>query len=144
VDPLIGRFEHSLDSKGRLVLPARLRPPFEAIGGYLTKGPEGCVDLWPHDRFLQKLAELEDQADDRRSRNMLRVFAATEHVTPDSQGRILVAPYLMDFAGLDPARVLVRGAIKTVQLWNPERWEQLEAQAEELLLNDQIDQQEAS
>jgi len=144
VDRFVGRYEHSLDTKGRLVLPARLRPAFEQSGGYLAKGPEGCVDLWPHERFQQRLAELEelaDEADDRRARAKERVFAAAEHVTPDVQGRIPIAAYLVEFAGLDPARVLVRGANKTVQLWNPERWDRLEAIAEQDLLGDE---QEAS
>ncbi len=144
MDRFVGRYEHSLDTKGRLVLPARLRPAFEQSGGYLTKGPEGCVDLWPHERFQAKLAELEAEAaeaDDRRARARERVFAAAEHVTPDVQGRIPIAPYLVAFAGLDPARILVRGANKTVQLWNPERWERLEAIAEQDLLGDE---QEAS
>jgi len=141
VDPLVGRFEHSLDSKGRLVLPARLRPAFHNIGGYLTNGPEGCVDLWPRQEFRQELAKRKAEATDTRSRNLLRVFSAAEEVTPDSQGRIPIAPYLVTFAALDPATVLIRGAIETVQLWNPERWERLEAMANEELLGDQ---QEAS
>lgn len=141
MDRFVGRYEHSLDTKGRLVLPARLRPGFEGTGGYLAKGPEGCVDLWPHERFQQRLAELEEQAaaaDDRRARLKERVFAAAEHVTPDVQGRIPIAPYLVEYAGLDPARVLVRGANKTVQLWNPERWARLEAEAEQELLGDEM------
>ncbi len=140
MDRFVGRFEHSLDTKGRLVLPARLRPAFEQSGGYLAKGPEGCVDLWPAARFQQRLAELEEQAsetDDRLARAKERVFAAAEHVTPDVQGRIPIAPYLIEYANLDPARVLIRGANKTVQLWNPERWDQLEAMAERELLGDQ-------
>ncbi len=144
MDRFVGRHEHSLDTKGRLVLPARLRPAFEQSGGYLTKGPEGCIDLWPHERYDQRLKELEEQAaavNDRESRALERVFAAAEHVTPDTQGRIPVAPYLVAFAGLDPARVLVCGANKTVQLWNPERWARLEALAEQKLLGDE---QEAS
>jgi len=138
---LVGRFEHSLDSKGRLVLPARLRPTFEGAGGYLTKGREGCVELWPHERFQQKLDELEEQANDLRSRNILRVFSAADPVIPDSQGRIPLAQHLIDFADLQPARVMVRGNVKTIELWNPERWDQLEAMAEAYLLGTQ---QEAS
>ena len=140
MDRFAGRYEHSLDSKGRLVLPARLRPAFEGAGGYLAKGPEGCLDLWPHQRFQDRLAELEEMAAEAQTplaRAKERVFAAAEPVTPDLQGRIPVAPYLVEFAGLDPARVLVRGANNTVQLWNPERWDRLEAMAELELLGDE-------
>ncbi len=140
MDRFVGRYEHSLDTKGRLVLPARLRPAFEGSGGYLVKGQEGCVALWPQDRYQRRLAELEVQADeagDRRSRAKERLFASAEPVTPDGQGRIPVAQYLQDFAELDPAKVLVRGANKVVELWNPERWDQLEAAAEQELLGDE-------
>ena len=145
MDRFSGRYEHSLDTKGRLVLPARLRQGLDAAGGYLAKGSEGCVDLWPAERFQQRLAELEEEAAatgaDRKARARERVFAAAEHVIPDSQGRIPIAQYLIEFAGLDPGRVLIRGANKTVQLWNPDRWDRLEALAEQELLGDE---QEAS
>ncbi len=139
VERFAGRYEHSLDTKGRLVLPARLRSAFDGQGGYLTKGAEGCVALWPHERYQHKLADLEVQAEEagtREARAKERIFASAEQVTPDSQGRIPVAAYLQDFAGLDPARVLVRGANRIVELWKPERWERLEALADLELLGD--------
>src|SRR5687768_17413838 len=97
VDRFVGRHEHSLDSKGRLVLPTRLRQPFEGLGGYLAKGQEGCLALWPHERYEERLARLEAQADDTedvRDRARVRLFASAEHVVPDGQGRIPIASYL--------------------------------------------------
>lgn len=140
VDRFVGRYEHSLDTKGRLVLPARLRTAFEGLGGFLTKGSEGCLALWPHDRYDDKLAALELRAEEegtKEARAKERIFASAEHVTPDVQGRIPVAGYLQEFAGLEPARVLVRGANRKVELWQPERWERTEALAELELLGDQ-------
>ena len=137
MDRFVGRYEHSLDTKGRLVLPARLRTPFEGLGGYLAKGQEGCLALWPHERYEERLALLEAQADDtgdKRDRARVRLFASAEHVVPDVQGRIAIAPYLQEWAGLDPARVLVRGANRIVELWNLDRWEELELLAEQDLL----------
>lgn len=136
-----GRYEHTLDTKGRLVLPARLRPFFEEGqgGGYLSKGPEGCVALWPHERYQERLATLEIEADAAgtpAARAKERIFASAEHVIPDSQGRIPVAGYLQTFAGLTASRVLLRGANRTVELWNHERWERTEALAERELLGD--------
>lgn len=137
MDRFVGRYEHSLDTKGRLVLPARLRAAFEGLGGHLAKGQEGCLALWPHDRYEERLALLEARADaseDVRDRARVRLFAAAEQVVPDVQGRIPVAPYLQEWAGLDPSRVLVRGANRIVELWNVSRWEELEAMAEQDLL----------
>ena len=138
MDRFVGRYEHSLDTKGRLVLPTRLRPGFEGpLGGYLAKGQEGCLALWPHERYEERLARLEAQAEateDVKDRARVRLFASAEHVVPDAQGRIVVAPYLQEWAGLDPARVLVYGANKIVELWNAARWEELESMAEQDLL----------
>ncbi len=137
MDRFVGRYEHSLDTKGRLVLPARLRTPFEGLGGYLAKGQEGCLALWPHEGYEERLILLEARADateDVRDRARVRLFAAAEHVVPDLQGRIAVAQYLQGWAGLDPTRVLVRGANRIVELWNVARWEELELMAEQDLL----------
>ena len=137
MDRFVGRYEHSLDSKGRLVLPSRLRPAFEGLGGYLAKGQEGCVALWPAERYEERLALLEaraDDTDDKLARATVRLFASAEHVVPDVQGRIAVAHYLQEWAGLDPSRVLVRGANRIVELWNLARWEELESMAEQHLL----------
>ena len=136
VDSLVGRYEHSLDTKGRLVLPARLRPAFEA-GGYTTKGPEGCAALWPHGTFHEKLAALQARAEEENTaeaRARARVFSSADPVTPDLQGRVPIAQYLIDFAALDRARILVRGANTTVELWNIERWQDLEAALDKELL----------
>ncbi len=137
MDRFAGRYEHSLDTKGRLVLPSRIRTPFEGLGGYLAKGQEGCVALWPVERYEERLALLEarsDDTDDKLARATVRLFASAEHVVPDVQGRIAVAPYLQDWADLDPSRVLVRGANRIVELWNLARWEELELMAEQHLL----------
>lgn len=114
-----------------------MRAPFEGLGGYLVKGQEGCVGLWPHERYHEWMARLEAQADDTGAlpdRNRVRVFSSSELVIPDVQGRIPVASYLQDWGGIDPTRVLVRGANRIVELWNTERWEELEAMAEQELL----------
>ncbi len=137
MDRFAGRYEHSLDTKGRLVLPSRIRTPFDGLGGYLAKGQEGCVALWPAERYEERLALLEarsDDTDDKLARATVRLFASAEHVVPDVQGRIAVAPYLQEWADLDPSRVLVRGANRIVELWNLARWEELESMAEQHLL----------
>ena len=49
-----GRFEHSLDTKGRLILPAKFRAHFER-GGYLGKHDERCLALWPEEEFARRI-----------------------------------------------------------------------------------------
>jgi MraZ protein len=138
VERFFGRYEHSLDTKGRLVLPARLRSAFDEVGGFLVKGRSGSVALWPRERYEARLADLEDKLaadeDDDDLLDQERLFSAAEYVVPDGQGRILIAPYLQEYGGLQRERVLVLGANRIVEIWDPQRWQdEVEGPAEQRL-----------
>lgn len=118
-----GRYEHSLDSKGRVVLPARFRVHFDTHA-FLTQYLDGCLALWTPDEFAKRLTEY-SQAQGRSSadRNLARVWAAgSQEVEIDKQGRLALPQYLMAFAQLRD-RLLVVGAMERIELWDPARWE---------------------
>lgn len=119
-----GRYEHSLDDKGRIILPAKFRGSFEH-GGFLTQYQDGCLSLWAPDEFELQMETMQDRASVSKSdRNLARLWASTSHeVEVDKQGRMAIPSHLRDFAGL-VGEVLVHGAIDRVELWNPESWEQ--------------------
>ena len=120
-----GRYEHSLDDKGRLILPAKFRPQFEH-GGFISQYRDGCLALWtPEDFDTQMAAMKEAEGAGREERNVARVWAAgTQEVEIDKRsGRMAIAPYLREFAQLT-GDVLVHGAMDRVELWNPEIWEE--------------------
>jgi MraZ protein len=119
-----GRYEHSLDDKGRVILPAKFRNAFER-GGYLTQYQDGCLSLWTPDEFEQQMEAMQERASTGRSeRNLARLWASTSHeVEVDRQGRMAIPGHLREFAALD-GDVLVHGAIDRIELWNPERWAQ--------------------
>lgn len=131
-----GRYEHSLDPKGRLILPAKFRSHFES-GGYLTQYWEGCLALWAPDEFEKQMAGMEaSQELGRSERNLARVWASgTQEVEVDKQGRLFIAPPLRAFAGLDTG-VLVNGALNRIELWSPERWAASLAATEQILIDD--------
>lgn len=137
MDNLYGQHEHSLDAKGRVILPAKFRPHF-AEGGFLTKYNGGCLALWAPAMFGTRMGGLaEEQHEGAAQRNLARVFSAgTERVEVDRQGRLPIAPYLRSFAQLE-ADVLVNGAIDRVELWNPGVWHIRTAAAEERLVNEE-------
>jgi MraZ protein len=117
-----GRYEHALDAKGRVILPARFRPSF-GPQAFLTQYPDRCLALWTPDEFEQQMAEMERLQDQgRSSRNLARVWASgSTEVEIDRQGRFAIPRNLREFALLDTA-VLVNGAINRVELWNPAEW----------------------
>ncbi|HEX3459369.1 MAG TPA: division/cell wall cluster transcriptional repressor MraZ [Acidimicrobiales bacterium] len=119
-----GRYEHSLDDKGRVILPAKFRGAFEH-GGYLTQFQDGCLSLWAPQEFDLQMEAMQTLALGSRSdRNLARLWASTSHeVEVDKQGRMAIPSHLREFAGLE-GDVLVHGAIDRVELWNPSSWEQ--------------------
>jgi MraZ protein len=122
VSGFVGRYEHALDVKGRVILPAKYRIAFEH-GGFLTENREGCLALWTPDEFARQMSAMQEAAgEDRLGRNRARLWAAgAAEVEIDRQGRMAIAAHLREFAALE-GDVLVNGAIDRVELWNPIRW----------------------
>ena len=119
-----GRYEHSLDEKGRLILPAKFRPHFEH-GGFISQYLDGCLALWTAEEFEKQMVTMEtNQELSREQRNLARLWASgTQEVEVDKRsGRMAIPQYLRTSAGLE-RDVLVSGAINRVELWNPAAWE---------------------
>ncbi|MDQ1395846.1 MAG: transcriptional regulator MraZ [Acidimicrobiaceae bacterium] len=117
-----GRNEHSLDLKGRVILPSRFRAAFEE-GGYLSQYRTRCLALWTPGEFDKQLAEMEAMQDAGPEQlNLARYLAAgSVAVDIDRQGRLPIPKSMRDFARLD-GDVLVNGAINRVELWSPALW----------------------
>jgi MraZ protein len=122
--PFTGEFRHTIDSKGRLIVPSRLRDELEDDRVVLTIWPEGCVSLWSGDgwRTLEQRL-LEQRRSDPQARSAVRNIAASAHSDRvDRQGRIGVPPHLREFAGIE-RDVVVIGALDHGEIWSPQRWE---------------------
>jgi MraZ protein len=118
----VGRHEHSLDVKGRIILPARYRSSFETLA-YISKNTERCLAIWTPEAFERKAAEMEANFDrSPEHRAMVRAWASgSTEVELDRQGRVAIPGYLREYARLQDA-VLVHGAISHIELWDPEEW----------------------
>ena len=121
---LIGEYIHSLDSKGRLIMPAKLR---EDMGEkfIITTGLDGCLfgfSMPEWKQFEDKLKTL--PITNKNARNFLRFFlsGATE-CELDKQGRFLIASKLRAVAALDKD-VAIIGAGTRIEIWNKEKWEE--------------------
>ena len=131
----VGRYDHSLDAKGRVILPSRFRSSFEH-GGLLTQNFERCLSLWTPDEYERQTEEMKlaSKEGTAQARNFARVWAAHSfNIEVDRQGRMSIPQLLRDFAGLN-GEVLVTGAIDHIEIWNPEEWRVRVEPAQEIFL----------
>ena len=119
---LIGEYEHSLDAKGRLIMPAKLR---EDIGEkfIVTKGLDGCLFGFSQtewNNFEDKLKTL--PLTNKNARDFVRFFlsGATE-CEIDKQGRFLIAGNLREYANLEKDAVII-GVGTRIEIWNKDKW----------------------
>lgn len=125
----MGEYQHTIDSKGRLFIPARFR---QGLGDrfVLTKGLDGCLFAYPQpewDALEQKLKCLPFTKGDARA--FVRFFfSGAAECEIDKQGRILIPGNLREYAGLEKD-VVVIGVSSRVEIWSKNRWESYSIQA---------------
>ncbi len=118
----MGRYNHTIDPKGRLSIPAKYR---EILGDefVVSKGMDGCLFVYANDAwkaFEEKLASL--PLINEEARQFARFFlSGAMCVTVDKQGRILMPTDLREFAGLEKDVVLA-GVGSKIEIWSLEKW----------------------
>ena len=131
----LGQYQHSLDDKGRVILPAKFRGQLEG-GAYMARGLDGCVCVYPTDeweRVSSNMRELATRGPQQRQAART-FFAGAAEVTPDRQGRVAVPAHLREFAGLSLDReVVVAGVLSRIELWDAARWVQREQEGEQVI-----------
>jgi len=132
----IGEHSHTIDTKGRLSIPAKYRREL-AKGVVITRGLDHCLFLYPkHEwaKIAKRLAEL--PVSQKKSRAFTRLMlAGAWDAQLDTQGRVLVPEYLRSFAGIKK-QVAVAGLYNRVEVWDEDTWhtykQQTEAASEEI------------
>lgn len=120
---LTGEFNHSIDSKGRLIIPSKLR---DSLGEHfvITKGMDGCLFLYPENEweaFEEKLRTL--PLTNKKARDFKRFFLGSAvDGEIDKQGRVLLSSSLRTYAGLDK-EVVLAGVLDKVEIWSKEAWD---------------------
>ena len=119
----MGEYSHSIDAKGRLIVPAKFR---EQLGEQfvVTKGVDGCLYVYSNEewnRIEEKFREVNLTTKDAR-KFMRFFFAGAASCEVDKQGRILLPAVLREFAGLEKDVVLV-GVLSKIEIWDKERYE---------------------
>ena len=134
---LLGEYEHTIDDKNRLTLPAKFRQAFDE-GLVLTRGIERCLSAYPRDNWTEtvesRLQELDSLS--KESRVMQRYFfSGAAEAELDKQGRVMVPSPLGDYAGLGK-EVVVVGIRDHLEIWDRASWrahlDEIEGSAEDV------------
>ncbi len=118
----IGHYYHSIETKGRLAIPASFREEL-TLGGVVTWGLDGCLFLFPDSywqKFSEKLASL--SLTNQTARNLTRLLV--QSATPlnlDNQGRTLIPEHLRKQANLKK-HVVVAGSLNRIEIWDRESY----------------------
>jgi MraZ protein len=120
-----GHFEHSLDAKNRLAIPARFRAAFSS-GAVLAKDPETCVAVWTpeaHESIIERaLGDLNPMG--AQYRKLSRFYQGNSfEIDLDASGRVTLPPPLLADASIEK-EVVVVGVGDHLEIWGRERWQQ--------------------
>ncbi len=130
-----GQFTYSIDSKGRISIPAKLRKQMspEANDSFvMTRGLSSCIDIYPLNEWNlieEKLLQLNQfNPNDARFIRMFSQYAIED--TMDSQSRIAIPQNLIEYAKIEN-EVLILGVLKKIEIWNPKLYEDYLSQSPE-------------
>lgn len=119
----LGQFQHNLDDKGRLMVPARYRDLL-AAGAYITQGFDRCLMVMTESHFNEMYAILNGlNMADHSARQLRRLILSNAYqIEVDKVGRILVPQNLRDFLGVPSGELIVAGQGEYFEVWTPAEW----------------------
>ncbi len=119
---LIGEYQHSIDEKGRVFMPSKLREDL-GVKFIVTRGIGNCLFVFSMDEWQTLSAKLKTlPLTDRSAQEFLRTFyAGACECEPDKQGRVLLPQRLRDHANLTGEAVII-GVMSRVEIWSKEDW----------------------
>ena len=121
-----GEYTHSIDRKGRLILPARFREAAKEGGierFFLTRGLDRCIFMFSDDEWRsqeQRFKGMSFTKQEARSFNRM-FFSGAVEAAPDRQGRFIIPQYLKNFAGIKRDTVIV-GVSNRIEIWDTHHW----------------------
>ena len=122
-----GRYDHTIDLKGRVSIPVKFREVLKEIYDerLIITNLDGCLVAYPYDEWLtieEKVSSKSMVRKDVKSFKRFFISAATE-CSIDKQGRVLIPPTLREYAKLEKDIVFV-GMTKMIEIWRKENWEE--------------------
>ncbi|MFP5297440.1 MAG: division/cell wall cluster transcriptional repressor MraZ [Actinomycetota bacterium] len=131
-----GRYRHTIDAKGRLILPSRLRDELDESKVLLMPSPDPCIAVWCGQARNEYEAKLQSQskASSRHRAAIRELYSFAHSDEVDKQGRVSVPDELRAERGIDREVVIV-GAGDHIEIWDPQRYEQARAEVAEIGLS---------
>ena len=126
----LGEYEHSLDAKGRMAIPARFRALL-GEGAYMTRGFDKCLVIYPPDVWRSFAERLDALPTTQPAASTMKrfIFAGATECEFDKQGRVLIPASLRSYAELSETAVVV-GQYSRIEVWDRGRWQEVSARAE--------------
>lgn len=121
---MYGKYRHSLDAKGRLFVPAKLR---EELGDafYIVMADNACLKLYPEAKWMQMLEKI-DNLPSSKANELRFIFANVNKIEPDKQGRFVLPEAYRKYAKIDQ-EVYFLGQASLAEIWAADRYEEEEA-----------------
>ena len=117
-----GEYEHNIDSKGRIIIPAKLR---EDLGEkfMIMKGLDGCLFVYPMEAWNELASRLVTLPSNQKDVRALqrKILSGAAEAEPDKQGKVLITPKHREHAALVKEVVIV-GSGNRVEIWDKQRW----------------------
>ncbi|MBI5946053.1 MAG: division/cell wall cluster transcriptional repressor MraZ [Chloroflexi bacterium] len=134
----LGQFQHNLDDKGRLMIPARFRDLLAGSGAYITQGFDKCLMVMTETYFKQVYDRVEAMnLADANARSLRRLLLSNAYpVEVDKVGRILVPQNLRAFLQIE-GEAIVAGQGEYFEVWKPAEWNEQMTQLQDTEANNQ-------
>jgi MraZ protein len=134
----LGQYQHNLDDKGRLMIPARFRDLLEG-GAFITQGFDKCLMVMTESYFKQVYERIESMnLADPTARLLRRLILSNAYpVEADKVGRILVPQNLRAFLAIENGELVVAGQGEYFEVWTPALWSEQMAQLQDAEANAQ-------
>ena len=130
ISMFIGEYHHSLDDKGRLTIPSKLREELKE-DFILTRGLDGCLFIYPKDEWENIIAKYRELPNTKDARNFMRFFLSGATTCEcDKQGRINIPTPLSTHASLTKECVII-GVNERLEVWDKDRWDNFVNENEE-------------
>ena len=130
-----GEYLHSIDRKGRLILPSKFRDVSKENGVerfFVTRGLDKCIFMFAEHEWRSQEQKFKGMSFTKQeSRNFNRMFfSGAGDIVPDRQGRFIIPPYLKDYAGIKRDTVII-GVSNRIEIWDKTSWEEFYAKSKD-------------